>query len=537
MINVNSTLTAEEVSLMEAYRSNYGGEPHSHVEGAVPFVELLEHYWAKEKEPIYRAFGEKLILSKHIEYSVPRRELGRMLINALDKTPSVFIRYLHEHFNDFGNCIETFNGYRYSNIYQFIHYNVMTDDYEYLFEEKYDGAEAEIALPDGKTLKVQKGIRPMKLLGKLSTAFNIPGYEEFRILQSQILNTAKLHGELCVSIHPLDYITLSENDSNWSSCMNWHDRGCYRRGTVEMMNSPFVVVAYLKGENDMHRFGCAWNNKKWRQLFILTREAIVGIKAYPYSSDNLSRQTAIWLAEILNAAGGNYDVSNCQRYEYDCGEFSPVDERDGKKLSMDFETDTMYNDFGCDVYHTILCDKDYYEDPSEISPYYNYSGVAQCIMCGKEVDYEATQEQLVCDKCGGRGARCDYCGCQTYDEELIEVDDEFICQYCYHSNSASDIVTGERHMRGNFRYRYYVTNSEEWDSNSWCYSCFLYTNVSPESEEWEALFPEVRVHTSGWMRHSYINYRECSPEAQKIIARTYEEICEEDFADYLVNIA
>ena len=39
--------------------------------------------------------------------------------------------------------------------------------------------------------------------------------------------------------------------------MSWADYGCYRQGTVEMMNSPLMVVAYLTAEEPMHMPGTA----------------------------------------------------------------------------------------------------------------------------------------------------------------------------------------------------------------------------------------------------------------------------------------
>ena len=70
-------------------------------------------------------------------------------------------------------------------------------------------------------------------------------WEEIRLAHSQIFNTNKMTGTLCLSIHPLDYATASDNDNGWSSCMSWRDDGCYRMGTVEMMNSPMVICAYF----------------------------------------------------------------------------------------------------------------------------------------------------------------------------------------------------------------------------------------------------------------------------------------------------
>ena len=45
---------------------------------------------------------------------------------------------------------------------------------------------------------------------------------------------------------------MSDNDYGWDSCMGWMNEGEYRLGTVEMMNSPCIVVAYIDGEE-------AWN--------------------------------------------------------------------------------------------------------------------------------------------------------------------------------------------------------------------------------------------------------------------------------------
>jgi hypothetical protein len=107
---------------------------------------------------------------------------------------------------------------------------------------------------DGSKVTITLGMKFMKALGKVVEAYNLDQemFEEFRIAHSQILNDKKLSGRLCLSIHPLDYMTMSDNESDWGSCMSWREGGCYRRGTVEMMTSPVVVVAYLKSEIDMN---------------------------------------------------------------------------------------------------------------------------------------------------------------------------------------------------------------------------------------------------------------------------------------------
>ena len=90
-------------------------------------------------------------------------------------------------------------------------------------------------------------------------------FEDFRIKHSRILSEKEFIGRLSLSIHPLDFMTMSDNDSDWSSCMSWRTCGSYRRGTVEMMNSPCVVVAYLSASKPMvldRGSHFKWNIKK-----------------------------------------------------------------------------------------------------------------------------------------------------------------------------------------------------------------------------------------------------------------------------------
>ena len=118
--------------------------------------------------------------------------------------------------------------------------------------------------PDGTFRKyhVQKGSRPMRVVGRILKAYHFAKEEDYKELvnwHSRMLNDKRLEGELCLSIHPLDYMTMSENNCDWTSCMNWPEGGCYRGGTIEMMNSPMVIVAYLKSANNPLMMDCGWD--------------------------------------------------------------------------------------------------------------------------------------------------------------------------------------------------------------------------------------------------------------------------------------
>ena len=105
-----------------------------------------------------------------------------------------------------------------------------------LVDNKYTGEAFTIELKDGKQYVVSKGCKPMKALAKIAEAYDIDGFEDFRICHSLVHNQKKIAGDITLSIHPFDYWTMSDNDCDWDSCMNWTNFGGYRQGTIEMMN-------------------------------------------------------------------------------------------------------------------------------------------------------------------------------------------------------------------------------------------------------------------------------------------------------------
>lgn len=117
-------------------------------------------------------------------------------------------------------------------------------------------------------------------------------FEEFRICQSMCTNTTALEGKLCLSIHPLDYMTMSDNACDWSSCMSWQEDGCYRMGTVEMMNSPCVIVAYLESSHPMYfSREATWNSKNGAPSILLLQILLLML--------NLIRITIVLLIRLL----------------------------------------------------------------------------------------------------------------------------------------------------------------------------------------------------------------------------------------------
>ena len=407
-------LSCEELKMIDSYRKSYSmPKVAAAVESPAPIENILR-FWSEEKQKLYHLLGDKMMHEESVKISFPKDLLMKQMNKLINEHH--FVREVDHYLskNDEDTFFKLFNP-------------------NFLIDNKYNGKSAKIEI-NGTLIQLHKGAKPLKILSKIATALDIKVYfENFRIRHSQILNQKEISGTLVLSIHPLDYMTMSDNASNWSSCMSWKKSGCYCRGAVEMMNSPCVVIAYLKSDNSMsigEKYH--WNDKKWRTLCIVGEECIATIKDYPFRNDVLSSMV---VKSLVKLAKENLNMSFSEEIlDYDPSENFIIK---GESYTFDFETNTMYNDFDNDPHCFMALRKNL------PSGWYtlNYSGVENCMWCGDCYDfYEGyrdanEQEQyLVCRDCYS-AETCEYCG--DFCTEFFEVDGVYVCKSCY-QNCASE---------------------------------------------------------------------------------------------------
>lgn len=438
-------------------------------------MENLLSYWndAKTSGDLYTLFGDKLILTKEVNYKRHSEDYWREIRDELFNT--AFYRNLRSYVRDKmweENKIPNANNwstlwYALDNIGYWVdnHYGPKHDD-TLTKEEKKEWYEINLPIPGKeKPMVIRYGDKMMRFVGKLAAELKIEGFEEFRIKQSQIVNDRYTKGELCLSIHPMDYMTMSDNDCNWESCMNWRYHGDYRQGTVEMMNSPCVVVAYVKSHRDMEN---GWNNKKWRQLFIVRPDVIVPIKGYPYRNETLEDACMDWLRELAQK-NLNWTYEDEKIRLKNDGEV--VNYKD-KKYVFDFYTNCMYNDI-YDIHPSWFNPKaeSFTERGSYESLTFTYSGVSECMICGDihDFDYDNNANELACYECSDT-RYCAYCHGRIYsDDNCYEIDGEIVCDDCYWDVDSCQ-VCGERHSDYNLKLIYIYKNWDKYESgiDRWC---------------------------------------------------------------------
>lgn len=271
---------------------------------------------------------------------------------------------------------------------------------------------------------------------------------------SEIIQQGKVTGYLKFSIHPIDFLTISENNHNWSSCHSLH--GDYTGGNLEYMTDNVTFVAYLSSNpgcevepiESIHGF--QWNSKKWRMLVYVSEDNQLSFlgREYPFKNSKLLRLTQRFVSTVIIKEDcdnvfweKSYDklCQTCDKKEYEC---LPPSFFVGNKvyqvrdLISISDNHLHFNDllFSSCYLPIAKIGKGYQEGDSM-----HIGGPPICPFCGERA--VTSPHLLLCDECAIEHSfklpeyyfLCDRCGGPTHDKEAhyLREDDMVVCEECY----------------------------------------------------------------------------------------------------------
>lgn len=506
-------LTEVDKQRLQNYIYTYGCCGNSFPKGEMAPIERVLDVWNHNKQYLLdKVFKDKLIVEVPVEYRMDVDELRTVIQERL------YGRSCDPQNSDtiYGKFVQKLRAaVREKNP----EYDIW--DFDYLFnpwelaKNAFDpygrGGSFTFPLANGKPYRVNAGTKPMRILNKLSASYGIDGFEEFNTAFSMCLNQKILKGTLCLSIHPMDYITMSDNGHNWDSCMRWRGPGEYRQGTVEMMNSYCVIVGYLKSEKNWvwDSYSCftdisvdedcnVWNSKKWRCLFIYddADRFCLSVKNYPYENDYLTREA---VKAITTLAGWETTVHPFEN-SYSSQEI------DGKEVTLHLTTSHMYNDFG-DTNHFIALNPNK-TDECINDTYYNYSGESQCMWCGSLYVCEGDDEndRVLCDCCETYH-RCAWCGDNVEDEYLYEMyDGAMLCEYCMENAASRCPISEQLNLSDNMlELHLYDSETETKYYNNILVLDEVWYNFENQWKEFSSMPQPVLMEYNDWRQEYFVD--------------------------------
>lgn len=403
-----------------------------------PKTDRLFKIWEEKKKYFIRAFGNKLIYELPFDVSF---EIGE--------------KEKHDRIMRFADQVDSQWGY--SALAQFIE-KQEAGFFDNLTVADYEGW-------DGKT--IHKGT-------KLVKAFNHFIKDNDRSLfdiqneASRIIQEDKIKGTLCLSVHPLDFLSLSENTYNWRSCHALD--GEYRAGNLSYMMDECTVICYLKGADDatLNGFGpeVKWNSKKWRVLLYFSKDKnmIIAGRQYPFESAsgmntvlnillpsvNLITSDGRWTgweSALMNSLtlDDGYEVKFYSRYLPIEDELIPIDDifsdAKGSKQFDDVLSSSCYSPIYAFKYTQswMFESNKIYPATRKATTTFEIGNYTYCLQCGKE-ECLFGADSMMCENCEltyGQSENemfctCDCCGRRIFtdDATFIENSQEYVCEDC-----------------------------------------------------------------------------------------------------------
>lgn len=397
-------------------------------------VDQLMDDWKENKYRFYTHFpDESLIYQSPTEITVPveEYELKAELDAFID---NLFWWYKNHDLGDFVDCNR-------NNFFK----NEVVEDYHY---------------GDGVIPKGMKIIKAFK--------YFVDDKDLLHTLQdkaSLLIQSTKITGYFCMSVHPLDYLSSSENNHNWRSCHALD--GEFRSGNLSYMADNTTIVCYMKSKEDVilphFPSSVPWNNKKWRMLLYVSNDwnTLISGRHYPYISkplENFALETFRTFFAIGNKyTDWCYDKYNTYKINDDIittNRLLPT--KNGMVREQDLikdatKTPLHYND---PLHSTVY---DYGFSEAYIDPYWQ-----SLQEDGKEIDLKASSNTQVvlghkvnCCLCGKNECvlgdtmlcidceiqwgteenenftYCADCGQRIYIPEAIETEDGVYCPDCF----------------------------------------------------------------------------------------------------------
>ena len=401
-----------------------------------PQIDSLFSMWEKAKAPFIERFGGLIY-----EWSEP----VEFVLDPVEKSKRAL---------EFIDCVST--TFDNSTLADFLMLNIDT-----FFDNK-------VSKGNGKD--IPEGMKLIKAFKFFES--NKQALRDMQDIASQLIQENSIKGTLCFSVHPLDFLSSSENTYNWRSCHALD--GEYRAGNLSYMVDESTFMVYLKGADNVVIPGFSaevpWNSKKWRMLIHSSEDHQIMFagRQYPFSSTS-GMTTVLRIYNNLIQQTNEYPFVNYRNKFYDWRAdyvdgyvpYTSKDTNDVIELEDKYVVfhnqlialnDVMKPGYGALNYNDVLfstCYKyPYYTTCNSRSKHsikwlqehpILVGGEVPCLHCAEECI--TNTETMRCSDCemeygfeeNDTYGHCECCGSRIYYDDAYFVCDDYICDSCFNS--------------------------------------------------------------------------------------------------------
>ncbi len=387
MLHPYDSITEDDTESILRFLDEYGD-----VRPEVPMDVLLSS-WSRNKGTLFKAFGCKLKLEYDVDIQPTYPQIEQLLSKIYKPATDPFV----ENKGKFITSILNWQTLSPAQVFSFM--NMVS------YRNVYDGTVYMnhcFKLDQKEPLRIPRGTKVMRAVRKFLIYIEYDDmdlFEAWRNRISDVMTKTRIESKLVLSIHPSDFLTLSDNMSDWGTCLSWSEKAMGRCGCIEMMNSRYAVVAYL---TDGKTFCGNIANKTWRTLIYVNKYILLSSKSYPFTNDEITKMALEKLRGLVyNNLKWKYQYG-MERY-YDG--FTPIVHRSNRNQGhLRFDFITMYDDINLNEETAFYCYRNYVEDRVCGTRINSYSKVFRsqkptCMCCGKEMYPTSMDGYVTCLKC------------------------------------------------------------------------------------------------------------------------------------------
>jgi hypothetical protein len=259
------------------------------------------------------------------------------------------------------------------------------------------------------------GKKTSRVINDICKKYGVDRHPEYNAKYAKLadsLNPLQVKRTAILSVHPCDYLEMSNKNNSWSSCHTLRD-GSYQAGTLSYMNDAVSMIFYTVDDFERAPFYSA--PKRTRQVFCYGKGILLQSRLYPDTGDDETRD--IYRNIVQRAIADCLGVQSKWVLRKKQEEvFNLVSTHDH---ALHY-TDYTHKEFKANV--SML--KSVYDDDTFIT----VGSTGFCIECSEEI---SNNDTLYCKDCDdGEYHSCAECGNRVHEDEAYEIDDQWYCSDC-----------------------------------------------------------------------------------------------------------
>ncbi len=271
-------------------------------------------------------------------------------------------------------------------------------------------------------IKCATGQKASRILGSLCRQFGVDRHPRYNAVYAQIadaLNPLQITRTAILSVHPCDFLEMSNRDNTWTSCHGLSSGG-YQMGTLSYMTDDVSMVLYTVDNDVQDHFYRAPRHS--RQVYIYKDNALYQSRMYPSDASDLMNQYRSMVQKVIATCLGVPNLWTLKKERTDIN--AHIETADG---SMQYPDYCFHGNF------SVLKNTD-------LDGIISVGAPPLCVCCGNQITIRRTSLQCDCENV----FVCKECGETVSPDNCRYRDGAFYCKKCLHiCASCGNAVRGE----------------------------------------------------------------------------------------------